>query len=84
MSTNPLYSIIKSRVHVMAATSHPYSERSAYTFFDPNFGEAIFKDGDSLTSFVATFFSKKVINTGYRPVIKDLDNVPLMSKEEKA
>jgi len=79
----PLYSIIKSRVHIMAAVSHPYSERDEYTFFDPNFGEAIFHGGEDLTRFVAAFFSRKVINRGYRPKIADLDNVPLMGDEEK-
>jgi hypothetical protein len=83
VNTDPLYSIIKSRVHIMAATSHAYADRSVFTFFDPNFGEAVFKSGDCLTSFVATFFSKKVINKGYRPTVKDLKDVPLMSEKEK-
>jgi hypothetical protein len=81
--SRPLYSIIKSRVHIMAAASHPFADRSDYTFFDPNFGEAVFKSGVHLTGFVATFFSKKVINKGYRPNIKDLGTVPLMSATEK-
>ena len=82
-SDEPLYSIIKSRVHIMAAVSHPYGDRSAYTFFDPNFGEAVFKSATHLTSFVAAFFSKKVINKGYRPAMADLSSVPLMGEAEK-
>jgi hypothetical protein len=80
----PSYSMIKSRVHIMAATSCPLAQRDTWTFFDPNFGEARFSTGAALVKFTADFFSRKVINKGYRPTKALVKNPPpLMSKQER-
>ena len=66
-TAQPSYSMIRSRVHIIGAVSRPLADRDAYTFFDPNFGEARFSTGAALVKFTADFFSRKVINKGYRP-----------------
>jgi hypothetical protein len=80
----PSYSLITSRVHSMAATSRPLAQRDIYTFFDPNFGEARFSTGAALVKFTADFFSRKVINKGYRPKKALVKNPPpLTTKQER-
>lgn len=62
----PLYSLILAPNHAMAATATPLWNRTAYTFFDPNFGEVVFNSQSRFKKFVTDFFSESLFNKAYR------------------